>query len=38
MEGFSEEMTFEHKQQMMRQVNSEKIWGRSILGTWEQEI
>lgn len=30
MKGFSEEMAFEHKQQIMIGVNNEKIWGRGV--------
>lgn len=30
MKGFSEEMAFEHKQQVVIGVNNEKIWGKSV--------
>lgn len=36
MRGFSKEMTFEHRQQMMRVVNNMKMWGRSIPGRREK--
>lgn len=38
MKSFSEEMTFEHRQQMMRGVNSVNIWGGSFPGRWNQRF